>query len=297
MLHFKQYDENLKCIKNDIIEYNQLKSLYNNFNQRDIRIIKLDFEGDIAQIITKNDGFLIKLFPIACIYTSTEPRLLTVLNTNNFEVAEFCNLLSNSDNKLTIFNFIEMLLIFHSDKLDKKIKKISIDISKFTSDNIQTKQLGDIAKIFHDLLLLRNQYQEIQQTLTQINEFHNDKLKIVNEIGMVDEFGKIINIYQNQFEEDVKNLNRMAKEIEILIQMADIKFADKRNNIAITSLNLDVVILLVSLVSMFGSIFGMNLDSSLEDISFGLYFVLLGVGFIVFISYKIIRKVLDSQNL
>ena len=47
----------------------------------------------------------------------------------------------------------------------------------------------------------------------------------------------------------------MVKEIEVLIQMTDIKFAERRNKIAITSLNLDIVILIVAVISMFGSIF------------------------------------------
>lgn len=76
----------------------------------------------------------------------------------------------------------------------------------------------------------------------------------------------------------------MVKEIEILIQMTDIKFAEKRNKIALLSLNLDFTILFVSIVSMFGSIFGMNLNSALEDFDFGLYFILTGI-----ISIQLLR--------
>ena len=292
MISYKQYDDKLNCIKDEQIEYHQLKEIYSNFNERDIRIIKLDFEGDIAQIITKSNGFLIKLYPIACIFKSDEPKTLIVLNTQNQEVKEYCNYMIYGNMKiknLTMISFFDNILSYHSDNLDKKIKKVSSEISRFTFDNIQSQHLGLIAKIFHDLLLIKNQYQEIQQTLTQINEWQSNKTKIVQESGNVEEFNRIINIYQNQFEEDVKNLNRMVKEIEILIQMTDIKFAERRNKIAITSLNLDIVILIVAVISMFGSIFGMNLDSSLEELSYGLYIILLFIIFLTLIFYYMIK--------
>jgi len=297
MLQYKQFDNKLACIKTEYINYQQLKTLYSNFNERDLRIIKLDFEGDIAQIITKSDGFLIKLYPIACVFISTEPKSLIILNSDNNEVLEYCNYMLEGNMKienLTIISFIENLLSYHSDNLDKKIKLISSNISKFTFDNIETRQLTQIAKLLHDLLLLKNQYQEIQQTLTQTNDLHGDKLKIIKDLSRIEEFSRIINIYQNQFEEDVKNLNRMVKEIEILIQMTEVKFAEKRNNIAITSLNLDIIILTVSIISMFGSIFGMNLDSSLEDITYGLYYVLSIIILITFGLFKLIKKRIDS---
>ena len=174
--------------------------------------------------------------------------------------------------------------------LDKKIKFFSNNIKSYTFDNIESQQLTKIAKILHELLLLKNQYQEIQQTLTQLNDLPSDKLKIISEISKIEEFSRIINIYQNQFEEDVKNLSRMIKEIEILIQMTDIKFAEKRNKIALLSLNLDFIILFVSIISMFGSIFGMNLNSALEDFEFGLYFILTGIISIATIFYTIIKN-------
>ena len=74
MLQYKEFNNILTCIKTEYINDEHLKSLYNNLNDRDIRIIKLDFEGDIAQIIIKPNGFLIKLYPIACIFISTEPK-------------------------------------------------------------------------------------------------------------------------------------------------------------------------------------------------------------------------------
>ena len=292
MISYKQYDDKLNCIKEEQIPYHQLKEIYSNFNERDIRIIKLDFEGDIAQIITKSNGFLIKLYPIACIYKSEKPKTLTVLNTQNQEVIEYCNYMIYGNMKikdLNMISFFDNILSYHSDNLDKKIKKVSSDIGRFTFDNVQSRHLGLIAKIFHDLLLIKNQYQEIQQTLTQINEWQMNKTKIIQELDNYEEFNKIINIYQNQFEEDVKNLNRMVKEIEILIQMTDIKFAERRNKIAITSLNLDIVILIVAVISMFGSIFGMNLDSSLEEISNGLYIILSIIIFLTVIFYYVIK--------
>lgn len=293
MVYYSIFNEKLDCIKNSYSEFSEFNNIYSNFSQRDIRIIKLDFDGDIAQIIIKSDGFIIKLYPIACIYKSNESKQLIVLNSDNIEVKEYINYIFNGRikiNNLDVISFIENLLCFHSDNLDKKIKFFSNNIKSYTFDNIESQQLTKIAKILHELLLLKNQYQEIQQTLTQINDLPSDKLKIISEISKIEEFSRIINIYQNQFEEDVKNLSRMIKELEILIQMTDIKFAEKRNKIALLSLNLDFIILFVSIVSMFGSIFGMNLNSALEDFEFGLYFILTGIISIATIFYTIIKN-------
>ena len=62
-----------------------------------------------------------------------------------------------------------------------------------------------------------DQYQEFQQTLTQINDLPQDKMKLLKDNIMdFEEFTRMINIYQNQYEEDVKNLSRMVKEIELV---------------------------------------------------------------------------------
>ena len=297
MLLYKEYDSKLNC-HNDKISFNSFSNLFEDLNDRDSRIIKLDFEGDIAQFIVKSNSFLIKLFPIAAIFISQVPIKLFIFNTDNSDVKDYCDymiekLKNNKESfELSIVSFIENLLIYHSEILDKKIKIIGSNISIYNLENIKSKDLTKIAKIFHDLLLLKNQYQEIEQTLTQINKLPNDKLKIVKELNQLEDFSRMINIYQNQFDEDVKTLNRIGKEIEILIQMTDIKFADKRNMIAITSLNLDIIVLIVSFISMFGSIFGMNLDSSLENIDYGLYFVLLFVILFAFLLFEFIKNYL-----
>ncbi len=293
MISYRKFNNKMNCCESKFIEKSNIKEIYNNFNERDLRVILLDFEGDIAQIIIKSDGFLIKLYPIACLYILKDIPELIVLNTDNKEVFEYCKYLKEGKMKLTelnVINFIENLLWYHSENLDNKIKTLSNNIKFYKFDNIQCQDLTNIAKLLHNLLLLKNQYEEIQQTLTQINDLPNEKLKIIGEINKIEEFSRIINIYQNQFEEDVKNLARMIKEIEILIQMTEIKFAERRNKIAVLSLNLDIIILIVSVISMFGSIFGMNLNSSLEEISYGLYIILSFITFFVFTFYRIIKK-------
>lgn len=299
MLQYKEFNKDIICLKSSSISYSKMNCIYPEFKDRDLRIVRLDFEGDIAQFIVKNESFLIKLYPIASIVLNEDTFKLIILNTDNFEVDEYCNYLTANKSRiksLNIISYIENLLSYHSDKLDSKIKNISNQISIYNLDNIKSSDLVKISKIFHNLLLLKNQYQEIQQTLTQINSLPSDKLKIVKEINNLEDFSRTINIYQNQFEEDVKNLNRMVKEIEILLQMTDIKFADRRNRIAITSLNLDIVILVVSFISMFGSIFGMNLNSAVEDLSYGLYFVMILILFLTLIFYNLIKVFLIKSS-
>lgn len=300
IIQFKIFNNILSCIKSSSVSYQEINNLNKNFSTRDSRIIRLDFDGDIAQIIIKSDGFIIKLFPIACFYQLTNPPELVILNTDNIEVQDFINYLTKGLYKikdLNVISFMENLLSYHSEKLDYRINNLTNNIRFYSFDNIKSKDLTKIAKLFHELLLLKNQYQEIQQTLTQINEFPDEKLKLIREEDKIEEFSRIINIYQNQFEEDVKNLSRMAKELEILIQMTEIKFAEVRNKIAILSLNLDSIILIISIISMFGSIFGMNLNSSLEEIQYCLYYMLFVVVLIASFIYYFVKTVLiDSLS-
>ena len=147
----------MACNEYKNIKIKDLNKLYNNFNERDSRIILLEFEGDIAQIVIKPNGFLIKLYPIACIYISNDEPSLIILNVDNNEVKEYCNYLTNGDMKVTKLgpiSFIENLLSFHSDNLDKKIRVLSTNIKNYTFDKLESKDLYKIAKIFHDLLLL-----------------------------------------------------------------------------------------------------------------------------------------------
>lgn len=123
LLEYSIFNEKLDCIKNSYSELFEFNNIYSNFSQRDIRIIKLDFDGDIAQIIIKSDGFIIKLYPIACIYKSNKSKQLIVLNSDNIEVKEYINYIFNGRikiNNLDVISFIENLLCFHSDNLDKK---------------------------------------------------------------------------------------------------------------------------------------------------------------------------------
>lgn len=289
MLRYKEFDSFLNNTQDNLISISNIKSIYPEFIERDLRIIRLDFEGDIAQFIVKKNSFLVKLYPIASILLLDDPNKLIILNSDNNEVDEYCNYIQSKKNKinqLNIITFLENLLSFHSEKLDKKIKVISNEICVYNLENIESKDLIKIAKIFHDLLMLKNQYEEIQQTLTQANEISSKKL------NQIEDFSRTINIFQNEFEEDVKTLSRMVKEIEILIQMTEIKFADKRNNIALTSLNLDIIVLIISFISMFGSIFGMNLNSSLETIQYGLYYILLIVTIMSFIFFRLIKNII-----
>tara|TARA_E500000178_G_scaffold307499_1_gene320476 strand:- start:387 stop:1289 length:903 start_codon:yes stop_codon:yes gene_type:complete len=293
MINYKILDENLKILKSSAINLQDITKICPSFNPRDSRIVRLDFDGDIAQLVIKSDGFILKLYPIACFYNSKNSPSLVILNSENFEVNDYIKNIYQGPmkiNKLNEISFIENLLWYHSGKLDYKIKNLAENMKFFTFDNIQSQQLSKIAKLFHELLLLKNQYQEIQQTLTQINEMPSDKLKIIGEINKIEEFSRIINIYQNQFEEDIKNLIRMTKEIEILIQMTDIKFAEKRNKIAILSLNLDLVILTISIISMVGSIFGMNLNSSIENVKYCLYYMIILISSFALFIYNYIKK-------
>lgn len=298
MISYRKFNDTMNCNEYKNISISDIKKIYSNFNERDIRIIKLDFEGDIAQIVIKPNGFLIKLYPIACLYISDTSPLLVVLNVENSEVKDYCNYLTNGKMKIEKLNpisFIENLLCYHSENLDRKISELSNNIKNYTFDKIQSKDLYKIAKIFHDLLLLKTQYQEIEQTISQVNEYPNEKLKIIGDVNKIEEFTRTINIYQNEFEEDIKNLNRMVKEIEILIQMTDIKFSERRNNIAILSLNLDLIILSVSIISMFGSLFGMNLNSSFEDVKYGLYFITIIIVSVSSFIYIIVKKFIINE--
>ena len=79
-------------------------------------------------------------------YISKDPRRLILLNTDTFEVNEYCKYMLESEMKITklsIISFIENLLSFHSDNLDTKIKLIS---SEFPNTEKVIKDSPEIRK-------------------------------------------------------------------------------------------------------------------------------------------------------
>ena len=52
----------------------------------------------------------------------------------------------------------------------------------------------------------------------------------------------IIDLYYNQIGEDIKNITRLNKKIELFIDLININLAEKRNKFAKNTLNLEIVL-------------------------------------------------------
>ena len=74
----------------------------------------------------------------------------------------------------------------------------------------------------------------------------------------------IIDLYYNQIGEDIKNITRLNKKIELFIDLININLAEKRNKFAKNTLNLEIVSFSYS-ISLFSTyLLGTNLKNHLE---------------------------------
>ena len=111
------------------------------------------------------------------------------------------------------------------------------------------------------MLLELDKYIEYNETLENLKE--KNTYNIFNK-KVTDNLLDIIDLYYNQIGEDIKNITRLNKKIELFIDLININLAEKRNKFAKNTLNLEIVSFSYS-ISLFSTyLLGTNLKNHLE---------------------------------
>ena len=110
-------------------------------------------------------------------------------------------------------------------------------------------------------------------------------------LNIDDEPEQLLNTYSNEINEDIKNLKRLIKKIEIFVELININLAEKRNRFAKNTLNLEIVSFTYSLSLFFTYILGTNLKNNIENCSYCILILILGTMVINFPIFFLIRKI------
>ena len=111
----------------------------------------------------------------------------------------------------------------------------------------------------------------------------------------IDEFEILLETYEQQIKEDVGMIIRLIKEIEALLRLANINLAYFRNRIAIFNSKINILRLSITFGAFIASLFGMNLNNSLEQKNGGFYIGSLIISFLSFLVFLYIKKYLNNM--
>lgn len=260
----------------------QIKSKYNFITDRDFKLFNSDFNSDIAKILFNEQSIIIKLGIVSVILFKDDIIIFSCYsNSKDNFINYFSNLEYNKNNYFPIWSF-EMILIFISNYIDNYLDSCNFKFSKYNLDNFKTTQYVDILTFQHSLLTIQRDYNEIFDSLDEIYNDKKYKKILFKEQKYLDDLKNIFQVYTNQIKEDLKNLDRLIKQVELFINLASLKLSDTRNKIAQKSFHIGFISLLFDIGAFNFCLFGTNLNSGLENIQY-LVWALFGVNIITMV--------------
>ena len=263
--------------KNNLnLSQNQIKTKYNFIRNRDFKLFNSKLNSDIAKILFDDDAVIIKLNVVSVILFENDILIFSSLpNIEDEFIKYFKNLQYNHEYPFSIWAF-EMILIFISNYIDNYLETCSHKFSLYNINDFKSTQYVDILTFQHSLLTVQNNYKEIHESLVEIFEEDDDyKQLLFSKSNYLEDLNKIMEVYTNQIKEDIKNLDRFIKQVEMFIDLASLKLSETRNKIARKSIHINFIGLLFNIGTFTCCFFGTNLNSGLEEIQYllwGLFF-------------------------
>ena len=124
-------------------------------------------------------------------------------------------------------NLFENILIYLSQQSDNFLENTSNQITKFSIETTGQHELLKIITLQHSVLIELNKYKEYLESLRKLT--NTDLLFFCNfQQHDISEIKKIISVYDNRFQEDIKNLERILKRIEIFVNVSNISLSKIR---------------------------------------------------------------------
>lgn len=266
--------------KNDYISVNNLKLKYPKLNIRDFKLFNSGRNIDIAKIVYRGDIIIIKLNDVSVILSKNESLLFSSYKNKNDNFINYFRSIKYDKNYFPLFIF-ENILIYLSEYIDNFLKNYRDKFSQYSIDKFKGSKYNQILKLQHCLLLTVNNYKEIFESLIEIKQ-EDYKYILFNQSQYNDELNKILDIYKNQIKEDIKNLERFIKEVDLFVKLVSLQLSNSRNKIATKSMFLTLISLVFTIGTFSNSLLGTNLNSGLENLNYAVW-VLMVIDFI-FIS-------------
>ena len=250
-------------------------------NNRDLRLLQNGIRGDISYLLYKDDTMLIKFDCISVIIVKKKAYCINFKDEYSSKFIEYLKKLTFNKNDIEKLLF-ENILHYISEKNDDFLDKSYNTYSELSLDKFKSKQLPDILHFQHNILLEKNKNQEYYESLIELlkNEnnlnFLNNNKKNINKknINNENKIKNIVHSFINRFKEDIKNIDRLNREIDFFIELINIKLAGKRNNYAFKSLRLEMVSCSYSLSCFLIYMFGSNLKNHIEDNDYAFFIIM-----------------------
>ena len=244
----------------------QIKNIIPSIKQRDFRLFSNDLRSDIAMIINKENALLVKFNDISCIIMSNRCHFIEFNSVLSKKFIEYIKTLNLTTQNL-INNAFENILIYLSNEIDEFLEKSFKIFKEYSIDNFGKGQLKSLLKFQHNVLFELDNYQEYLESLNNLVDNKESYPLLFNENL---NFEQTLYTYSNQISEDIKNIKRLIKKVEIFLELIDISLAEKRNKFARTTLNLEICSFTYS-ISLFSTyLLGSNLKNNMENSDYAL---------------------------
>ena len=264
-------------------------------NNRDLRLLKNDIRSDISYLVFKNDAILIKFDYIAVIiFNSNHAYFIKFKDSGSTKFLKYIknsfNLETSSQMSFKLFIF-ELILNYLSEITDDFLEKSFAKYSSLSIETFVSKQLTDILKFQHTVLLEKNKNQEYYESLIELVNNNLNFLLTTEHIKERENVENFINSYINRIKEDIKNLDRLSREIDTFIGLINVRLGEKRNKYALKTLNLGMFTTTLSISYFFVFMLGTNLKTHIEDSDYAFYIVMLVIIIINIPIYFILKNI------
>lgn len=290
--------------KNERIVLNEsdVMTLVNDMKPRELNIIGGIRRYTISNIVIKKKSFIIKLDYLKAIVKN---EMVYIFDIDNRNVNEFANYLSTK-----LINKKDNETRFELKILDVMISHICLQYNSIL-DNILSEvmnldemlSLNNINISFNNIVTLQNKIINFQTRVTDVKNVIEELLdsdedmaniyisKENNPITEHTEVEYLLENYQKNFQEILNEISGMLKDIDIRQRILDLNFASKRNNLASLNVKLTLLSLSVSVGTIITGIFGMNLQSKLENSFAAFISIIFLILLLIFIAHYFLTKI------
>ena len=296
-----------------MITKDDLLKKYPSVEYRDLYIIDKNLRFRNSSIIAKKNIIVVKLHFIRCIIQPTSVLLIKLAENDSFN--RHITLLENSliisikdtrrDN-LFEFKVLETIFITIRDYFDDITMETLAPKMTYYYDALDGKQLVKTVKnkgfseLYKYIVTTQSTVEDIRDMLIEIADQDTDELdefyisRNDSECDKGDEMrneflSDLMNTYKSHFEENTDDLNKMIKLMELIIKLTNIDLADTRNKMAQFDININILMIAITLGGLISSSFGMNVPNHYEDSKFAFIVISACIIAVIIIIYIVAK--------
>lgn len=258
--------------------------------ERELNIINNKRLYAISELLIKEDALVLKLDYIKAIINKNTVILFDILNNDaeSFSLYLHTKLKDKSESTFEL-NILESILSHLGSTYDLFLQNkmtIFLNLIQNITKNVDNRtNFNNLVKIHNELVTFQTKVNDIKRVIEELLESDEDMADIYisrsnNPVDNHDEVELILENYEKHMQEILNEISGMLKELDINQKVMDLNYADNRNKIALLNLKVSYITLVIAIISLVPSIFGMNIVNKTED-NFGAF---IGIFVLIFIA-------------